>query len=33
VLYVTIAMLVVMALFWFVFGESKRFAGPPAVKD
>ena len=33
VLYVTIAMLVVMAVFWFVFGESKRFKGPPAVKD
>ncbi len=33
VLYVTIAMLVVMALFWFVFGESKRFKGPPAIKE
>ena len=33
VLYVTIAMLVVMALFWFVFGERNRFKGPPAVKD
>ena len=33
VLYVTIAMFVVMALFWFVFGESKRFKGPPAVKE
>ena len=33
VLYVTIAMLAVMAVFWFVFGESKRFKGPPAVKD
>ena len=33
VLYVTIAMLVVMAIFWFVFGESKRFKGPPAVKE
>ena len=33
VLYVTIFMLVVMAVFWFVFGESKRFKGPPAVKD
>jgi amino acid transporter len=33
VLYVTIAMLVVMAVFWFVLGESKRFKGPPAVKE
>ena len=33
VLYVTIAMLVVMALFWFIFGERSRFKGPPAVKD
>jgi amino acid transporter len=33
VLYVTIAMLVVMALFWFVFGESKRFKGPPAIHE
>ncbi|MCE9632752.1 MAG: amino acid permease [Methylophilales bacterium] len=33
VLYVTIAMLVVMGLFWFVFGESKRFKGPPAPKE
>ena len=33
VLYVTLAMLVVMALFWFVFGESKRFKGPPAIKE
>ncbi len=33
VLYVTIAMLAVMAVFWFVFGESKRFKGPPAIKD
>jgi amino acid transporter len=32
VLYVTIAMLVVMGLFWFVFGESKRFKGPPTIK-
>jgi len=31
VLFVTIAMLVVMALFWFVFGESKRFKGPPTI--
>ncbi len=33
VLYVTIAMLVVMALFWFLFGERSRFKGPPSVKD
>jgi len=33
VLYVTIAMLVVMVLFWFLFGESKRFKGPPAPKE
>ncbi len=33
VLYVTIAMLVVMALFWYLFGESKRFKGPPAPKE
>ncbi len=33
VLYVTIAMFVVMAVFWFVFGESKRFKGPPAIHE
>jgi amino acid transporter len=33
VLTVTIAMLVVMAVFWFVFGEKNRFKGPPAVKE
>jgi amino acid transporter len=33
VLYLTIAMLVVMAIFWFVFGESKRFKGPPAIQE
>ena len=33
VLYVTIAMLVVMAIFWFMFGESKRFKGPPAIRE
>jgi amino acid transporter len=33
VLYVTIAMLVVMAVFWFVLGEKNRFKGPPAVKE
>jgi amino acid transporter len=33
VLTVTIAMLVVMAIFWFVLGEKNRFKGPPAVKE
>jgi amino acid transporter len=33
VLYVTIAMLIVMAIFWFVLGENKRFKGPPAVNE
>lgn len=33
VLYVTVAMLVVMAVFWFVFGERNRFKGPPTVKE
>jgi amino acid transporter len=33
VLYVTIAMLVVMGLFWYMFGESKRFKGPPSIKE
>jgi uncharacterized membrane protein YccC len=33
VLYVTIGMLVVMAVFWFVLGEKNRFKGPPAVKE
>ncbi len=33
VLYVTIFMLVVMAVFWFIFGEKKRFKGPPAIKE
>lgn len=33
VLYLTIVMLVVMAVFWFVFGESKRFKGPPSIKE
>ena len=32
VFYLTIAMLVVMAVFWYAFGESKRFKGPPTVK-
>lgn len=33
VFYLTIAMLVVMAVFWYMFGESKRFKGPPSVKE
>lgn len=33
VLYVTIAMLVVMGVFWFLFGEKKRFKGPPAIHE
>ncbi|MDZ4142809.1 MAG: amino acid permease [Methylotenera sp.] len=33
VLYVTLFMLAVMAIFWFVFGENKRFKGPPAIKE
>ena len=33
VLYLTLIMLAVMAVFWFVFGEKKRFKGPPAVKE
>ncbi len=33
VLYVTIFMLVVMAIFWFAFGENKRFKGPPAINE
>ena len=33
VLYVTIAMLAVMAIFWFVLGEKNRFKGPPVIKD
>lgn len=32
VLYLTIAMVVGMLVFWFVFGESKRFKGPPAIQ-
>lgn len=32
VLYLIIAMGIVMVLFWFVFGESKRFKGPPVIK-
>ena len=33
VLYLTIAMLVVMGIFWFVFGERNRFKGPPSVQE
>lgn len=33
VLYLTLAMLLVMAIFWFIFGESKRFKGPPAIRE
>ena len=33
VFYLMIAMLLVMAIFWFVLGENKRFKGPPAVKE
>jgi amino acid transporter len=33
VLYLTIAMLIVMGIFWFVFGERNRFKGPPSVQE
>ncbi len=33
VFYLTVAMLVVMAIFWFAFGENKRFKGPPSIKE
>ena len=33
VLYVTIAMLIVMGIFWFLFGERNRFKGPPTIKE
>ena len=33
VFYLAIAMLVVMAIFWFAFGENKRFKGPPAIQE
>lgn len=33
VFYLMIAMLLVMAIFWFVLGENKRFKRPPAVKN
>jgi amino acid transporter len=32
VLYLTIAMIVGMIAFWFLFGESKRFKGPPNIQ-
>ena len=31
VFYLALIMLAVMAVFWFVFGESKRFKGPPTM--
>ena len=33
VLYLTIAMLVLMGIFWFLFGERNRFKGPPTIKE
>jgi amino acid transporter len=33
VLHLVIAMLIVMAAFWFILGESKRFKGPPSLKE
>ena len=33
VLYVTIAMLVVMGIFWFLLVKKNRFKGPPLIKD
>ncbi|MEQ1766728.1 MAG: amino acid permease, partial [Methylotenera sp.] len=33
VLYLAVLMLFVMAIFWFIFGENKRFKGPPAIKE
>ena len=33
VLYLSIAMLIVMGIFWFVFGERNRFKGPPTIKE
>jgi 4-hydroxybenzoate polyprenyltransferase len=32
VLYLTIAMIAGMIAFWFLFGESKRFKGPPNIQ-
>ena len=33
VLYLTLIMLAVMAVFWFVFGEKNRFQGPPKMDN
>ncbi len=33
VFYLMIAMLLVMAIFWFVLGEKKRFEGSLGVKE
>ncbi|SOE73226.1 amino acid/polyamine/organocation transporter, APC superfamily [Burkholderia sp. OK233] len=33
VLYISLALILVMALFWYVLGVRNRFAGPPEVKD
>jgi amino acid transporter len=33
VLYLTIAMIAGMIAFWFLFGESKRFKGPPNIQQ
>jgi hypothetical protein len=33
VLYLTIAMIGGMIAFWFLFGESKRFKGPPNIQQ
>jgi hypothetical protein len=32
VLYLTIAMIAGMIVFWFLLGESKRFKGPPNIQ-
>lgn len=33
VFYLTLIMLAIMAVFWFVFGEKNRFTGPPKMAD
>lgn len=33
VFYLALIMLAIMAVFWFGFGEKKRFKGPPTVKE
>lgn len=33
VFYLTVAMLIVMAIFWFLLGEKKRFKGPPNLES